>query len=67
MINFDLPLFMSDYVHRAGRVGRVSSKTNGLVTSFVTHMWDVDLLWKIEVRITHFCNFVILLIVYAYY
>ena len=42
---------MSDYIHRAGRVGRVGSKHMGHVTSLVTYAWDVDLLWKIEVSI----------------
>ncbi|XP_041353805.1 probable ATP-dependent RNA helicase DDX28 [Gigantopelta aegis] len=51
VINFDFPLFMSDYIHRAGRVGRVSSRTNGLVSNFVTHLWDVDLLWNIETAV----------------
>ena len=49
MINYDFPLFMSDYIHRAGRVGRVGSRKVGHVTSLITHPWDVDLLWKIEV------------------
>ncbi|XP_076099302.1 putative ATP-dependent RNA helicase DDX28 [Mytilus galloprovincialis] len=48
VINYDFPNFMSDYIHRAGRVGRVGSKYQGLVTSFVTYAWEVDLLWNIE-------------------
>ena len=50
---------MSDYIHRAGRVGRVGSKHMGHVTSLVTYAWDVDLLWKIEVSMQDFswvCN-----------
>lgn len=50
VINYEFPNFMSDYLHRAGRVGRVSSKNHGQVTSFVTYSWEVDLLWHIEVR-----------------
>lgn len=49
VINYDFPLFMSDYIHRAGRVGRVGSNHDCHVTSFVTNPWDVDLLWKIEI------------------
>lgn len=49
VINFDFPNFMSDYIHRAGRVGRVGAKFVGHVTSFVIHPWDVDLVWKIEI------------------
>ncbi|ESO83489.1 hypothetical protein LOTGIDRAFT_133165, partial [Lottia gigantea] len=51
VINFDFPCFMSDYIHRAGRVGRVGSYQPGFITSFVTHKWDVDLLWKIETAV----------------
>ncbi|XP_071486450.1 probable ATP-dependent RNA helicase DDX28 [Diadema antillarum] len=48
VINFDFPNFMSDYIHRAGRVGRVGSQGVGHVTNFVVHKWDVDLVNKIE-------------------
>uniref|UniRef100_A0A0B6ZDY2 RNA helicase n=1 Tax=Arion vulgaris TaxID=1028688 RepID=A0A0B6ZDY2_9EUPU len=48
VVNYDFPTFMSDYIHRVGRVGRVGVKHTGYVTSFVTYKWDVDLLWKIE-------------------
>lgn len=48
VINYDFPTFMSDYIHRVGRVGRVGAEHAGQVTSFVTYRWDVDLLWKIE-------------------
>ncbi|KAK0051673.1 ATP-dependent RNA helicase DDX28 [Biomphalaria pfeifferi] len=48
VINYDFPTFISDYIHRVGRVGRVGS-TEGQVTSFVTHKWDVELVWKIEI------------------
>nr|XP_006817035.1 PREDICTED: probable ATP-dependent RNA helicase DDX28-like [Saccoglossus kowalevskii] len=48
VINFDFPHGMSDYIHRAGRVGRVGSQTSGHVTSLIVHKWDVDLVHKIE-------------------
>ncbi|XP_060079544.1 probable ATP-dependent RNA helicase DDX28 [Ylistrum balloti] len=48
VINFDLPQFVSDYIHRAGRVGRVGAEDNGRVVSFVTQRWDVKLVWNIE-------------------
>ncbi|KAK7103115.1 probable ATP-dependent RNA helicase DDX28 [Littorina saxatilis] len=51
VVNYDFPNFVSDYLHRAGRVGRVGSHTSGLVTSFVTHKWEVDLLWQIEISV----------------
>ncbi|XP_076464397.1 putative ATP-dependent RNA helicase DDX28 [Babylonia areolata] len=49
VINYDFPQFVSDYIHRAGRVGRVGSQHRGQVTSFVAHKWEVDILWQIEI------------------
>ncbi|XP_067905589.1 probable ATP-dependent RNA helicase DDX28 [Heterodontus francisci] len=48
VINYDFPPTLCDYIHRAGRVGRVGSKILGSVVSFVTHPWDVELVQKIE-------------------
>lgn len=48
VINYDFPNFVSDYIHRAGRVGRVGSKSSSHVTSFVSHKWEVETLWHIE-------------------
>ncbi|NXX90559.1 DDX28 helicase, partial [Centropus bengalensis] len=48
VVNYDFPATLQDYLHRAGRVGRVGSKAPGTVVSFVTHRWDVDLVRKIE-------------------
>ncbi|NXP83277.1 DDX28 helicase, partial [Ramphastos sulfuratus] len=48
VVNYDFPDTLTDYLHRAGRVGRVGSKAPGVVVSFVTHRWDVDLVRKIE-------------------
>ena len=42
---------MSDYIHRVGRVGRVGSDVPGLVISFIQQKWEVNLLWKIEVKL----------------
>jgi len=49
VINFEFPNFLSDYIHRSGRVGRVGCQHTGLVTSFVTQAWEVDRVWQIEV------------------
>ncbi|CAF0729244.1 unnamed protein product, partial [Didymodactylos carnosus] len=49
VINFDFPRYISDYIHRAGRVGRVGSRNPGKVTSFVTYPSEVELAQKIEV------------------
>ncbi len=40
---------MSDYIHRAGRVGRIGSKNPGKVSSFVTRPYEINLAQKIEV------------------
>ncbi|XP_007938474.1 probable ATP-dependent RNA helicase DDX28 [Orycteropus afer afer] len=48
VVNYDFPLTLQDYIHRAGRVGRVGSEVAGTVISFVTHPWDVSLVQKIE-------------------
>nr|XP_033797312.1 probable ATP-dependent RNA helicase DDX28 [Geotrypetes seraphini] len=49
VVNYDFPPTLQDYIHRAGRVGRVGSKAHCSVISFVTHLWDVELVQKIEV------------------
>uniref|UniRef100_A0A8C3Y579 DEAD-box helicase 28 n=1 Tax=Catharus ustulatus TaxID=91951 RepID=A0A8C3Y579_CATUS len=37
VVNYDFPDTLQDYLHRAGRVGRVGSRAPGAVVSFVTH------------------------------
>ncbi|CAF0948260.1 unnamed protein product [Rotaria sp. Silwood1] len=49
VIQFDFPRFMSDYIHRTGRVGRIGSKNPGKVSSFVSRPYEVTLAQKIEV------------------
>jgi superfamily II DNA/RNA helicase len=49
VIQFDFPRFISDYIHRAGRVGRIGSKKVGKVSSFVTQPNEINLAQKIEV------------------
>lgn len=48
VVNYDFPPSLEDYLHRAGRVGRIGSESNGIVVSFVSHVWDVELVQKIE-------------------
>ncbi|XP_043937980.1 probable ATP-dependent RNA helicase DDX28 [Protopterus annectens] len=48
VVNYDFPFTIADYIHRAGRVGRVGTNVLGTVISFVTHPWDVELVQKIE-------------------
>jgi superfamily II DNA/RNA helicase len=45
VINFDLPKFAEDYVHRIGRTGRAGA--SGVAISFVSHK-EVDCLKRIE-------------------
>ncbi len=42
---------MSDYIHRAGRVGRIGSKNPGKVSSFVSQPHEINLAQKIEVNL----------------
>lgn len=48
VVNYDFPPTLQDYLHRAGRVGRIGSGSNSIVVSFVSHVWDVELVQKIE-------------------
>lgn len=48
VVNYDFPESHTDYIHRAGRVGRAGGVEDGEVLSFVTHAWDVELVQKIE-------------------
>ncbi|XP_073461229.1 probable ATP-dependent RNA helicase DDX28 [Aquarana catesbeiana] len=56
VFNFDFPDNIEDYMHRAGRVGRVGSKSQGSVLSFVTHAWDVELVQTIETAVRRRSN-----------
>jgi len=51
LINYDFPLYPSDYIHRVGRVGRVGNKHTCYVVNFISYKHDVDLLWKIETSV----------------
>ncbi|XP_070820835.1 probable ATP-dependent RNA helicase DDX28 [Chaetodon trifascialis] len=48
VVNYDFPETHTDYIHRAGRVGRAGGVEDGEVLSFVTHPWNVELVQKIE-------------------
>ena len=51
VINFECPFFLSDYLHRAGRTGRLGSKGTCEVTTFVSFKPDVALVQKLEYSI----------------
>lgn len=48
VINFEMPSFVADYLHRIGRVGRLGSVAGGLVTNYVTKAYEADLVNNIE-------------------
>lgn len=48
VVNYDCPESHTDYIHRAGRVGRAGGPADVEVLSFVCHPWDVELVQKIE-------------------
>lgn len=50
IINYDIPEFCDDYVHRVGRTGRLSSTENGRAITFVT-LAQGNELTNIEMRI----------------
>lgn len=41
-------MYISDYIHRCGRIGRYSSATNCRVTNFISGIGQLDLVRKIE-------------------
>lgn len=51
VLNYDFPLYASDYIHRIGRVGRLGSDMNCKITNFITGTRDIKLVQQIEVII----------------
>lgn len=41
-------MFISDYIHRCGRIGRYTSATNCRVTNFISGIGHLNLVRKIE-------------------
>ena len=49
VINYEMPTFIADYVHRIGRVGRFGTPIKGAkVTNLITKAFEVDTVWNIE-------------------
>ncbi|KAI3381611.1 hypothetical protein SNEBB_004176 [Seison nebaliae] len=50
IINFDCPKYISDYIHRSGRLGRLNSKTKLInkVVTLVSHPWEGEIIMNIE-------------------
>ena len=51
VINYDMPLNPADYIHRAGRVGRVGGAAHARVTSLVDTLTGVRVLQNIETSV----------------
>ncbi len=51
MINFDFPASVVDYMHRAGRTGRLGTTTmsSSQVTSFLSHNRELVIMEQIKV------------------
>ncbi|MBX3442673.1 MAG: DEAD/DEAH box helicase [Planctomyces sp.] len=50
IVNYDIPEYSDDYVHRVGRTGRISSERRGRAFTFVTKE-EGEELTRIEIRI----------------
>lgn len=51
VLNYDFPLYMADYIHRIGRVGRLGSPQNCKVTNFICGPEEVSIVQQIELSI----------------
>ncbi|CAH0393124.1 unnamed protein product [Bemisia tabaci] len=52
VVNYDFPYFISDYIHRVGRIGRLGSPENCDVISLVTNNYlEVKLLQEMELSV----------------
>ncbi|XP_065079025.1 probable ATP-dependent RNA helicase DDX28 [Ochlerotatus camptorhynchus] len=48
VINFDFPLYAADYIHRIGRIGRVGSRNDCLVTNIVSNQAEIGAVQRVE-------------------
>ncbi|XP_045447209.1 probable ATP-dependent RNA helicase DDX28 [Melitaea cinxia] len=51
IINYDFPLYTSDYIHRCGRTGRLGSADDCSITNFIAWPREILLVQKIETAI----------------
>lgn len=51
IINFDFPLYVSEYIHQIGRVGRIGSSKSCHITNIIAHPREVELVRKIELSV----------------
>ncbi|CAG4949446.1 unnamed protein product [Colias eurytheme] len=48
IINYDFPLYTSDYIHRCGRTGRLGSPSDCTITNFIAWPREIQLVQRIE-------------------
>ncbi|XKL66598.1 hypothetical protein PGB90_010018 [Kerria lacca] len=48
VVNYEFPSFISDYIHRCGRTGRLGSDFPGKVTNLISGKNEISLVQKIE-------------------
>ncbi|XP_058130727.1 probable ATP-dependent RNA helicase DDX28 [Anopheles ziemanni] len=48
VINFDFPLYTADYIHRVGRIGRIGSRSDCLVTNLVSSQAEIGGVQRLE-------------------
>ncbi|XP_058823514.1 probable ATP-dependent RNA helicase DDX28 [Topomyia yanbarensis] len=48
VINFDFPLYAADYIHRVGRIGRIGSRGDCLVTNLVSSQAEIGAVQRVE-------------------
>jgi superfamily II DNA/RNA helicase len=51
VINYDCPHYVSDYIHRSGRTGRIGTDGNCLVSTLVSFKPDVLMLQDLEMAL----------------
>lgn len=48
IINFDFPMFIADYIHRCGRIGRLGGVEKCTITNFISSIAELKLVRQIE-------------------
>jgi superfamily II DNA/RNA helicase len=51
VINYDCPHYVSDYIHRSGRTGRIGTHGDCLVSTLVSFKPDVRMLQDLEMAL----------------
>jgi superfamily II DNA/RNA helicase len=51
VINYDCPHYVSDYIHRSGRTGRIGTSQDCLVSTLVSFKPDVRMLQDLEMAL----------------